>query len=148
MGGQTDVLSKMLRERHSPEMSLTDAIQLAVEAIASVGGEGGKPRTIDPNQLEIAVLDRARPGRKFRRITGAALTPLLAPVAAEVAAPAEEAPAAPATDEATSADDAAAATETSAADNGATSGEGGGKGSGEGGAASSGDGDAGEGSQA
>jgi proteasome alpha subunit len=77
MGGQTDVLSKMIRERHSAEMSLTDAIQLAVEAIASVGGEGGKPRTIDPNQLEVAVLDRARPGRKFRRIIGAALSPLL-----------------------------------------------------------------------
>lgn len=77
MGGQTDVLSKLLREKHTADMSLTDAVQLAVEAVASVGGEGGKPRTIDPNQLEVAVLDRARPGRKFRRITGAALTPLL-----------------------------------------------------------------------
>ncbi len=77
MGGQTDVLSKLLREKHTADMSLTDAVQLAVEAVASVGGEGGKPRTIDPNQLEVAVLDRVRPGRKFRRITGAALTPLL-----------------------------------------------------------------------
>jgi len=147
MGGQTDVLTRMLKERHSADMSLTDAVRLAVEAIASVGGEGGKPRTIDPNQLEIAVLDRARPGRKFRRITGAALTPLLAPVPAEVAEPAEEAPAAPATGEATSAGESAAATETSAEDIAATSGEGGGQGSGEGGAASSGDDDAGEGSQ-
>jgi proteasome alpha subunit len=89
MGGQTDVLSKLLREKHTAEMSLTDAVQLAVEAVASVGGEGGKPRTIDPNQLEVAVLDRARPGRKFRRITGAALTPLL-----ESASKAAETPAA------------------------------------------------------
>ncbi len=97
MGGQTDVLSKLLREKHTADMSLTDAVQLAVEAVASVGGEGGKPRTIDPNQLEVAVLDRARPGRKFRRITGAALTPLLesASKAAETpAADAGEAPAA------------------------------------------------------
>ena len=89
MGGQTDVLSKLLREKHTADMSLTDAVQLAVEAVASVGGEGGKPRTIDPNQLEVAVLDRARPGRKFRRITGAALTPLL-----ESASKATETPAA------------------------------------------------------
>jgi proteasome alpha subunit len=91
MGGQTDVLTKMLRERHAGDMSLTDAVRLAIDAVASVGGEGGKPRTIDPNQLEIAVLDRARPGRKFRRITGAALTPLLASPAAASATP----PAAP-----------------------------------------------------
>jgi len=88
MGGQTDVLSKMIRERHSVDMSLSDAVQLAVEAIGSVSGEGGKPREIDPNQLEVAILDRERPGRKFRRITGAALTPLLGtPRQPEVAAP-------------------------------------------------------------
>jgi proteasome alpha subunit len=100
MGGQTDVLSKLLREKHSVDMSLTDAVQLAVEAIASVGGEGGKPRTIDLNQLEVAVLDRARTGRKFRRITGAALTPLLeqaskaaeTPAAGTAATPAEGEP--------------------------------------------------------
>jgi len=95
MGGQTDVLSKMLRERHSLEMSLTDAIQLAVESIASVGGEGGKPRTIDPNQLEVAVLDRDRIGRKFRRITGSALSPLLANANVVTAPAATEAPAPP-----------------------------------------------------
>jgi proteasome alpha subunit len=50
-----------------------------VEALSSVGGEGGQPRQIDAGQLEVAVLDRRRPGRSFRRITGAALTPLLAP---------------------------------------------------------------------
>src|SRR5215475_9393986 len=92
MGGQTDVLSKMIREKHSAEMSLTDAIQLAVEAIASVGGDGGKPRAIDPNQLEVAVLDRDRVGRKFRRITGAALSPLLANANVATAPATAEAP--------------------------------------------------------
>jgi proteasome alpha subunit len=99
MGGQTDVLSKLLREKHTADMSLTDAVQLAVEAVASVGGEGGKPRTIDPNQLEVAVLDRARPGRKFRRITGAALTPLLESASKAVETPTAGAAAAPPTDE-------------------------------------------------
>ena len=96
MGGQTDVLSKLLREKHTADMSLTDAVQLAVEAVASVGGEGGKPRTIDPNQLEVAVLDRARPGRKFRRITGAALTPLLESASKTAETPAADAGEAPA----------------------------------------------------
>jgi proteasome alpha subunit len=120
MGGQTDVLSKLLREKHTADMSLTDAVQLAVEAVASVGGEGGKPRTIDPNQLEVAVLDRARPGRKFRRITGAALTPLL-----ESASKATETPAAapaagePPTTESTG----TASTETKSAAGSATNGD-------------------------
>ena len=99
MGGQTDVLSKLLREKHTADMSLTDAVQLAVEAVASVGGEGGKPRTIDPNQLEVAVLDRARPGRKFRRITGAALTPLLESASKAAETPTAGAAATPPTSE-------------------------------------------------
>jgi proteasome alpha subunit len=113
MGGQTDVLSKLIREKHTAEMSLTDAVQLAVEAIASVGGEAGKPRTIDPNQLEVAVLDRVRPGRKFRRITGAALTPLLESAAKTAETPAVDTAAPPAT-----AESAAGTTGTAAAANG------------------------------
>ena len=77
MGGQADAVSAVMKERHATEMTLTDAMRLAVEALGSVGGEGGKPRTLEANQLEVAVLDRGRVGRKFRRITGAALTPLL-----------------------------------------------------------------------
>jgi proteasome alpha subunit len=59
-------------------MSLHDAVRLAVDALSSVGGEGGQPRQLEARQLEVAILDRARAGRAFRRITGAALTPLLA----------------------------------------------------------------------
>lgn len=111
MGAQNDVLSRVLKEKHRFDLSLTDAFKLAVEAIASVGGEGGKPRTLDSAQLEVAVLDRARPGRTFRRITGAALAPLLAaapettppePAPAE-GAPAEEAAPSPAAEGSTAA---------------------------------------------
>jgi proteasome alpha subunit len=77
MGGQAESVSTVLKTRHQIDMSLTDALRLAVEALASIGGEGGKSRTLDATQLEVAVLDRARKGRKFRRLTGAALTPLL-----------------------------------------------------------------------
>ena len=37
----------------------------------------GKPRDISAKQLEVAVLDRAKTGRAFRRITGTALEALL-----------------------------------------------------------------------
>ncbi len=77
MGGQADAVSAVMRKSHDLQMPLTDAMRLAVEALGSVGGESGKPRVLEANQLEVAVLDRARVGRKFRRITGAALTPLL-----------------------------------------------------------------------
>jgi proteasome alpha subunit len=46
-------------------------------------------RELAPNQLEVAVLDRGRPTRKFRRLQGAALTALL-PQAAAVTARAGE----------------------------------------------------------
>jgi proteasome alpha subunit len=78
MGGQADAIAQVLRARHNVDMSLHDAMRLAVDALASVGGEGGQPRQIEARQLEVAVLDRRRVGRAFRRITGAALTPLLA----------------------------------------------------------------------
>jgi proteasome alpha subunit len=77
LGGNTDTISGVVRSRHSLSISLADAVRLAVEALGSVGGENGKPRTLEATQLEVAVLDRARPGRKFRRLTGNALTPLL-----------------------------------------------------------------------
>jgi proteasome alpha subunit len=77
MGGQAEAISGVLRSRHQGAASLADALKLAVEALASIGGEGGAPRTIAANQLEVAVLDRRRRGRAFRRIAGAALTVLL-----------------------------------------------------------------------
>jgi proteasome alpha subunit len=77
MGGQADAISQVLRARHRPDMSLRDAVRLAVESLSSVGGEGGQPRQLEAGQLEVAVLDRRRAGRTFRRLTGAALAPLL-----------------------------------------------------------------------
>ena len=77
MGGQAESISGVLRERHRRDMSLRDALHLAVEALGSVGGEGGAARTLEANQLEVAVLDRARTGRTFRRVVGNALTTLL-----------------------------------------------------------------------
>lgn len=77
MGGQAEAITNVLKADHSAEMSLSDAVKLSVRALSSVGGEGGAARTIAADQLEVAVLDRRRVGRTFRRITGAALTALL-----------------------------------------------------------------------
>jgi proteasome alpha subunit len=92
MGGQADALSGGLRSQHRAEAGLAEGLHLAVNALASVGGEGGQPRTLTANQLEVAVLDRKRRGRAFRRITGAALTTLLeTPAHATVELPADDA---------------------------------------------------------
>jgi proteasome alpha subunit len=77
MGGQAEAISNVLRERHDATAGIGAALALAAEALGSVGGENGNPRTLDAKQLEVAVLDRRRRGRAFRRITGAALTSLL-----------------------------------------------------------------------
>jgi proteasome alpha subunit len=101
MGGQAEAIATVLKASHAADMSLGDAVKLAVKALGSVGGEGGAARTIAANQLEVAVLDRSRKGRTFRRIVGVALVGLLDGDAK--AAAAAEAPA-----DATSADDVAA----------------------------------------
>ncbi|GIG01780.1 proteasome subunit alpha [Catellatospora citrea] len=95
MGGQAEAIGNILRAEHSESHTLGGALKLAVKALSSVGGEGGAARTLAPEQLEVAVLERARPGRKFRRVTGAALTALVNPAKAETAkadAPKAEAP--------------------------------------------------------
>jgi proteasome alpha subunit len=108
MGGQAEAIGNVLKAQHSEAHSLGEALKLAVEALSSVGGEGGSKRTIAADQLEVAVLERARPGRTFRRVTGAPLVALLGsqPAAAPAIPAATEEPAAPETPEST--DDTAA----------------------------------------
>jgi proteasome alpha subunit len=93
MGGQAESMAPGLRSAHRAEASLGEALHLAVQALGSVGGEGGQPRTLAADQLEVAVLDRRRAGRTFRRVTGTTLTDLLAAAPTEtVDLPADEAP--------------------------------------------------------
>ena len=93
MGGQAESMAPGLRTAHRAQAPLGEALHLAVQALASVGGEGGQPRTLAANQLEVAVLDRRRAGRTFRRITGTALTTLLdTPAVESVDLPVDERP--------------------------------------------------------
>ncbi len=93
MGGQADLLTNEMRAAFAPRLALREALAGAVHALGSVGGTNGAKRALPANQLEVAVLDRTRGKRKFRRITGPALSELLPDAEA---APAESGDTAPA----------------------------------------------------
>jgi proteasome alpha subunit len=82
MGGQAEAVSTHLREHFSTGMGLSDALQVGVRALSAVSpvtagsGNGGASR-LTAAQLEVAVLDRRRPKRAFRRVVGSALRTLL-----------------------------------------------------------------------
>ncbi|WP_088282998.1 proteasome subunit alpha [Kineosporia sp. A_224] len=76
IGGQAEQIQTALQERWTPGMTLADALRLAVEMLAR-DPNGGQPRTLGAGQLEVAVLDRLRPRRAFRRLAGALLGRLL-----------------------------------------------------------------------
>jgi proteasome alpha subunit len=87
MGGQADTITTQVTGAHRRDLTLSEALRLAVRALGSVGGETGRPRELTAAQLEVAVLDRARRTRRFKRIAGAALAGLLpnaAPTTAEL----------------------------------------------------------------
>ncbi|MGW3967296.1 proteasome subunit alpha [Amycolatopsis sp. NPDC005003] len=93
MGGQNEKIAAKLKETFEDGLDLQAALGVAVAALrapsqpapatsssgssssanASANGNGDA----DPIKLEVAVLDRDRPRRAFRRLTGAALDTLL-----------------------------------------------------------------------
>jgi proteasome alpha subunit len=75
MGGQADQVAAVLKERYSEGMSLTGALGAALAALAAPGN--GEQPDVAASQLEVAVLDRARAHRRFRRLQGARLEELL-----------------------------------------------------------------------
>jgi len=75
MGGSADAIANLLEQRYSDDPALPDALRLAVDVLS----EGGPtPHQLPASQLEVAVLDRTRPKRKFQRLLGAKLDRLLA----------------------------------------------------------------------
>ncbi|WP_048553309.1 proteasome subunit alpha [Nostocoides japonicum] len=77
MGGAAEPIDQALSERWHPGMTLGDALTLAVELLGKDGNGGDADRQLGPAQLEVAVLDRNRPRRTFRRIAGPLLERLL-----------------------------------------------------------------------
>jgi proteasome alpha subunit len=72
MGGQADQVAAALKDTYRDGMTLEEAFTVAIAALGSQGnGE------VAATQLEVALLDRGRPHRTFRRLTGARLETLL-----------------------------------------------------------------------
>ncbi|MGH3671660.1 MAG: proteasome subunit alpha [Pseudonocardiaceae bacterium] len=79
MGGQAEAITTAVKESFRSDMDTAEAVAAAVSALssASTSVNGAGAQTLGVGQLEVAVLDRSRPHRAFRRITGAALTALV-----------------------------------------------------------------------
>jgi proteasome alpha subunit len=111
-GGQADQVAAALKERFHDDMTLTEALGAALDALAappaqgsgsgsgsgSAAGNGAQATELNAAHLEVAILDRARAHRTFRRLRGPRLEELLAESraasAAEAPEPASDAPAA------------------------------------------------------
>jgi proteasome alpha subunit len=80
MGGQAETVTQHLRDHHRPDASFEEAVAVAVHALEAgtatppaAGPAGAQPpgnglRRLSATQLEVAVLDRSKPRRTFRRI--------------------------------------------------------------------------------
>jgi proteasome alpha subunit len=81
MGGQADQVAAVLKDQYRDGMTLAEAFAVAIGALSSPvkrdGEAGGDRSEIASTQLEVAMLDRGRPHRLFRRLTGARLEALL-----------------------------------------------------------------------
>jgi len=72
LGGEADVITTRLEEAWADDLDLRGALRAAVGALA------GPDRTLGAGDLEVAVLVRSNPRRKFARIEGAQVEELLA----------------------------------------------------------------------
>lgn len=82
MGGAADAVATALKERYRDGESLAEAMQVAVYALQQQDAE----RVLEAEKLEVAVLDRNRERRLFRRLPASRIDELLA-------SPQEDAPA-------------------------------------------------------
>ncbi|MCK0093444.1 proteasome subunit alpha [Rhodococcus sp. HNM0563] len=103
MGGSTEPILAAVRESYRPGLGLADAVQVAVSALQKGTSTGSDTagRVLGRGELEVAVLERSRPRRAFRRISGAALDALL-PAASPPAATQDAPDAGDGTDQGTS----------------------------------------------
>ena len=72
MGGQADEIRRFLKDHYRDGMGLDESLQLGVRALSVT-----QNKTLSERDLEVAVLDRTKERRKFRRIPSEALGQLL-----------------------------------------------------------------------
>jgi proteasome alpha subunit len=73
LGGQADAVDELLQQRYQAGLDLAAAVKLGAAVLA---GADGNP--LQANQLEVAMLDRRRERRAFRRVKADELERLLA----------------------------------------------------------------------
>jgi len=95
MGGGADQIEAGLREGWREGLNLAEVLTLAV-GLLGTDPAGGAHRDLAPEQLEVAVLERDRPRRTFRRINGTLLGRLLSSEDPIHDAPVSDAPTGPA----------------------------------------------------
>ena len=64
MGGHADALMQTMQDGYQPGLDLGAALRLAGQALAAADPE----RPLRAQVLEVALLDRTRPRRAFRRL--------------------------------------------------------------------------------
>ncbi|RFU41320.1 proteasome subunit alpha [Actinomadura logoneensis] len=73
MGGQADAVAQALKERFREGLPLAEALRVAVRSLEAQDSE----RRLEARSLEVAVLDRNREHRLFRRLAEARVSSLL-----------------------------------------------------------------------
>ncbi|GAA1480222.1 proteasome subunit alpha [Gordonia sinesedis] len=85
MGGSTEPIAAALRDTYRPDLDLAHALRVAVDALAAPvdagNGTPAAPRELTPSDLEVAVLDRNRPRRAFKRLSTERVADLLSETA-------------------------------------------------------------------
>ena len=71
LGGEADRIADIVRDAFTDDITLADAVKLGARSLANDG------EVLAAGQLEVALLDRTRPQRAFRRIKGTELEALL-----------------------------------------------------------------------
>jgi proteasome alpha subunit len=74
MGGESETLQTRLRDGYRPDMDLASAVRAGVQALTAENGQG-----VEPSRLEVALLDRTRGRRKFRRLPESEVASILQP---------------------------------------------------------------------
>jgi proteasome alpha subunit len=95
MGGTTEPVSAALKSSYEEGLDTRGALRIALEALQAQNGSSSssssEERNLGVDALEVALLDRARRGRRaFRRVSGTALAALLPEGGESSDAPAED----------------------------------------------------------
>jgi proteasome alpha subunit len=72
MGGESETLQERMRKAYRPDMDLASGVRAGVQVLTSENGQ-----SVEPSRLEVALLDRTRGRRKFRRLPESEIAPIL-----------------------------------------------------------------------